>query len=136
MPGSNLRLTLQGLTWVTFWSVKMATHKLDKTQWKAFFDGLSEVLGPKRVEIEVLSLGLGDQVAAEWLPLVGLVYDPRDDMVEVALDGLYHLVKQPREIYVVEEEAGELLAIEVVTADGVRQIIRLKDPLALPAPQH
>jgi hypothetical protein len=114
----------------------MATQKLDKAEWQAFFDSLLAVLGPKRVEIEVLSLGLGDQVDAESLPLVGLVYDPKDDMVEVALDGLDHLIAKPREIYVVEEEAGELLAIEVVTADGVRQIIRLKDPLMLPAPQH
>jgi hypothetical protein len=114
----------------------MATRKLNKAEWQAFFDGLSHVLGPKQVEVEVLSLGLGDQIEAGWLPLVGLVYSPKDDTVEVALDGLYHLIKQPREIYVVEEEAGELLAIEVITADGVRQIVRLKDPLMLPAPQH
>jgi hypothetical protein len=37
-------------------------------------------------EIEVASLDLGDQIQAEWLPLIGITYDPNDDVVEVALD--------------------------------------------------
>jgi uncharacterized protein DUF5335 len=114
----------------------MTTRKLDKTEWRPFFDAMSEILGPKRAEIEVLSLSLGDHVEAEWLPLLGISYDPRDDIVDVALQGLDHIIDQPREIYVVEEEAGELMAIEVVAADGTRQIVKLRDPLMLPAPQH
>ena len=93
------------------------------------------MLEGKRAEIEVLSLRLGDQVEAEWLPLLGIVYDPKDDIVEVALDGLDHMIRKPREIYV-EDGAQGLLALEIVDADDVRQIIKLRDPLALPAPRR
>ncbi len=49
-----------------------------------------EVLGappsPAHAEIEVASLELGNQIEAEWLPLIGLVYDHKDNSVEVALE--------------------------------------------------
>jgi hypothetical protein len=37
----------------------------------------SKMLEPKQVEIEVAGLALGDQIEAEWLPLIGIVYDQR-----------------------------------------------------------
>ena len=111
----------------------MTTRKLDKRQWPTFFDGVTRMLEGERAEIEVVSLRLGDQVEAEWLPLLGIAYDSKDDIVDVALDGLDHLIPKPREIYV-EDGAQGLLALEIVDADDVRQIIKLRDPLALPAP--
>jgi hypothetical protein len=48
----------------------MAVRKLDKKEWRAFLDGVSKVLQGARAEIEVLSLALGDQLEAEWLPLL------------------------------------------------------------------
>src|SRR6195256_5713413 len=113
----------------------MTTHKLDKKQWRPFFDGVSRLLEGKQAEIEVASLLLGDQIEAEWLPLVGIAYDPKDDLVEVALEGLDHLIHHPREIYV-DDDVGGLLAIEIVTTDGVSEIVKLRDPLLLPAPAH
>ncbi len=111
----------------------MTTRKLDKKQWRTFFDGVSTMLEGKEAEIEVASLRLGDQVEAEWLPLIGIAYDPNDDIVEVALEGLDHLIPKPREIYV-EDGAQGMVALEIVDADDERQIIKLRDPLALPAP--
>jgi hypothetical protein len=70
----------------------MTTRKLDKTQWRTFFDRLSTTLEGKQAEIEIASLRLGDQVEADWLPLLGIAYDPNDDIVEVALEGLDHLI--------------------------------------------
>jgi Family of unknown function (DUF5335) len=55
----------------------MAARKLDKKEWRAFLDGASRVLQGERAEIEVLSLALGDQLAAEWLPLLGMTLNPR-----------------------------------------------------------
>ena len=63
----------------------MATRKLEKAQWRPFLDTVSKLLEAKQAEIEVASLRLGDQVEAEWLPLLGITYDPNDDVVEVAL---------------------------------------------------
>lgn len=111
----------------------MTTRKLEKQQWRTFFDGISTMLEGKEAEIEVASLRLGDQVEAEWLPLIGIAYDPKDDVLEVALEGLDHLIPKPREIYV-EDGAEGLAALEVVDGDDARQIIKLRDPLALPAP--
>src|SRR5215470_9996390 len=111
----------------------MPTRKLDKSQWRTALDRISKTLEGKAAEIEVASLSLGDQVQAEWLPLLGITYDPEDDLVEVALEDLDHLIEHPREIYV-EEDAGGVTALEIVTADEVKQIVKLKEPLLLPAP--
>ena len=50
----------------------MATLKLEKTEWHPYFDRISKALVGKRAEIEIASLSLGHQIAAEWLPLLGL----------------------------------------------------------------
>jgi Family of unknown function (DUF5335) len=113
----------------------MTTRKLDKTQWRTFFDRLSTTLEGKQAEIEIASLRLGDQVEADWLPLLGIAYDPNDDIVEVALEGLDHLIPKPRELYA-EEGPGGLTALEIIDADDVKQIVRLRDPLMLPSPSQ
>src|SRR5262249_49505181 len=77
----------------------MATRKLDKKEWRTFFDRVSKMVEGKQAEIEVASLRLGAQVQAEWLPLHGITYDPKDDLVEVILEGLDHMISKPREIY-------------------------------------
>jgi uncharacterized protein DUF5335 len=109
----------------------MTTRKLDKKQWRTFLDGVATMLEGKQAEIEVASLDLGDQIQAEWLPLIGISYDPNDDIVEVALE-VDHLISKPREIYV-EDGAEGIVALEIVDADNERQIVRLRDPIALPA---
>jgi Family of unknown function (DUF5335) len=66
----------------------MTVRKLEKTEWRRFFDWVSKGLVGKRAEIEIASLALGDQIEAEWLPLLGIAYDPKNDVLEIALDGL------------------------------------------------
>jgi hypothetical protein len=107
--------------------------KLEKMAWHPYFDHVSKVLDGKRVEVEVASLKLGDQIEAEWLPLIGIAYDPKDDLIEVALEGLDHMIRHPKEVFV-DQEAVLLTSMEVVDADDVRQIIKLRDPLMLPSP--
>ena len=111
----------------------MSVHQVDTSHWKAFFDTLTRTLVGKRAEVEVASLDLGDQIEAEWAPLIGIVYDPQSDLIEVALEGVDHLILEPRLVYV-DYHVGGLIGLEVIDADDARQIIRLKDPLALPAP--
>jgi hypothetical protein len=111
----------------------MTTRKLEKKEWHTFFDGVTRMLEGKQAEIEVAALRLGDQVAAAWLPLIGITYDAEDDIVEVALEGLDHLIPKPREIYVEDGTEG-IVALEIVDADDVRQIVKLRDPVLLPAP--
>src|ERR1700694_2709014 len=112
----------------------MAAKKLEKGEWQEFLDRVSKVLEGKQAEIEVASLSLGDQVQAKWLPLLGLVYDHKDDLVEVALEGLDHMIRKPRAIYV-DVGLERLATIEIEDGEGTKQIIRLRDPLMLPPPR-
>jgi hypothetical protein len=111
----------------------MAVQKIDKGDWRAFFDWLSPGLLGARAEIEVASLDLGDQIEAEWLPLLGITYDDKDDVLEVALDGLDHLIYGPQEVWV-DLNVGEMMSFEVIDDRGVSQIIKLRQPLMLPSP--
>jgi hypothetical protein len=113
----------------------MALRKLDKAEWRPFCDVISKTLTGKRAEIEVASLSLGDQIEAEWLPFLGIVYDPKNDMIEIALEGVDHMIRKPREFFVDLGPDG-LASFEIVDADGTREIIRLRDPLMLPAPHQ
>jgi Family of unknown function (DUF5335) len=106
-----------------------------QSEWRQFFDRMSKaLLLGKWAEIEVASPEIGDQVLAEWIPMIGVTYDSKDDLLDVALDRTDHLVYHPKEIVVEEGEVG-LLSIAVITADGTREIVRLKEPLKLPAPE-
>lgn len=113
----------------------MGIRRLEKPEWQAFFDHLSKALDAQRAQIEVAGLSLGDQVQAEWLPLYGLVYDPKSELVEIVLEGYDHLIHKPREIYV-EDEGGQWVCLEIIDADGMKQIVRLKEPLLLPGPMQ
>lgn len=111
----------------------MTIRKLDKKEWRSFLDGMSKVLEGEQAEIEVVSLALGDQIEAEWLPFLGITYDPKDDVVEIALEGVDHLIEHPRKIYV-DDNVNGIVSLEVVDAEGARQIVKLREPLALPTP--
>jgi hypothetical protein len=104
-----------------------------QAEWRDFFDRMSKALTGKWAEIEVASLDLGDQITVEWVPMIGITYDSKDDLLDVALDRYEHLIRHPKEI-VVDEEQGRLASIAVVDADGTTQIVRMKTPLMLPAP--
>ncbi|MES2149339.1 MAG: DUF5335 domain-containing protein [Pseudomonadota bacterium] len=109
------------------------TTKLEKAVWKPYFDNVSKMLEGKNMEIEVESLNMGSQIAAEWLPLFGVSYDKKDDLIAIMAEGINHMIRKPRDVFV---EAGgvNLLSMEVIDGDGVSQIIKFREPLLLPAP--
>jgi len=69
----------------------------------------------------VASLKLGDQIEAEWLPFFGISYDPKDDVIALALEGHDHLIHKPREIYIEGRRSG------VVQPRGYRRGRRASD---------
>jgi hypothetical protein len=109
----------------------MAVRKLDKKEWQTYFDRISKGLEAEEAEIEVMSLTLGDQHEAEWLPLLGITYEPKGDMLGVAFEGLDHMIPKPREIWVDEQNRG-IASVEIIDAAGIRQIVKLRDQLLLP----
>lgn len=111
----------------------MTATKIDRSRWAPFLDTATKSLAGKRAEIEVVSLDLGDQIEAEWIPLIGITYDPKDDLIEIALEGLDHLIRSPRELFIDYSVGDVAAALEIIDADGRRQIVKFKDPLALPS---
>jgi hypothetical protein len=117
---------------VTKRSSGMAITQLAESRWKDYFDRVSKMLGTKLVELEVASLGLGDQVEVDWVPLIGLSYDPKNDVLAVVVEGIEHNIQHPQQIYV-DQDVETLHSIEVKDASGEQHILLLKDPLRLPA---
>jgi hypothetical protein len=113
----------------------MAIRKLEKRDWKGFLDGVTELLLGKRADIEVASLALGDQIETKSVQVLGMVYDHKDDVIEIVLDGLDHLIHRPRDLYV-DQNGLELSSVQIVDAEGTRQIVMLRDPLMLPPPDE
>jgi len=113
----------------------MTLTQLAKPQWQSYFDRVSKALGAKLVQVEVTGLGLGDQVQVEWLPLIGISYDPRGDILAVAVEGIEHNIQHPKQIHV-EQDVESLYRIQAVDAEGEHHILTLKDPLSLPAPRE
>lgn len=109
------------------------TMKLDRAAWKPYFEEMTRLLEGRQVYVEAASLSLGDQVQVEWAPLRGITYDPKNDLFEVLLDELDHLIRHPKDVHVGYGDSG-VEAIEIVDGDDTQQIIRLRAPLELPAP--
>jgi hypothetical protein len=67
------------------------------------------------------------------VPVLGITYDQKDDVPEIVLLGLDHLIPKPRQFFVDEGLTGST-SLEVVDPAGVRHIVQLREPLMLPAP--
>ena len=102
----------------------MGTRASLKPEWQTYCDRISKELVGKLAEIEVAALALGDQTAAKSLTLLGITYDPKDDLVEIALEGIDHLIRKPQDIFVDEGPHG-LISMVVVDADQRQQIVKL-----------
>jgi hypothetical protein len=112
----------------------MTIRRLERSDWGGFCIRASRGLLGKQVEIEVASLQIGLQLEARRLPLLGMAYDPKGDVLELLIGELDHLIRAPRELYVDKELLG-IVSFQIIDAEGVRQIATLRDPLMLPGPQ-
>ncbi len=101
----------------------METRILEKDEWADELIRLWRLMDGKDVMIEVEALNLGDQVEAEFLPLKGLSYDHKDDVVQVRVGPLEHMINKPSKIALAVEK-GRLLAIDITDADGEQHLIK------------
>ena len=109
----------------------MTIRRLQRDDWSGFCAHATRGFLGKRVDIEVASLQIGFQPEARRLPLIGISYDPKSDVLELLLGELEHLIRAPREFYVDEEPLG-IVSLQIIDAEGVHQILTLRDPLMLP----
>jgi Family of unknown function (DUF5335) len=118
-----------------------ATQELDAGKWHEYFDSLTPSIEGKLATIEVMDAQRGDQIDAERMPLQAISYDPKDDVLEIALGGrgvrypvvLRHFISSPRTISVEESSSITPSAILVTDGDGVRTLISLFEPAELGA---
>jgi hypothetical protein len=111
--------------------VTVSIRALNRAEWRRYCDRLSKAIAGRTVELDVASMDLGDRVEARWLPLLGIVFDARGDVLEIALDGLGHSILSPRDLRLEETERG-LVAIEIVGTDDTVETLRFREPLRLP----
>ena len=117
------------------------TRELERASWPAYFDSIASSIEGMLVTVELMGEQLGDQTDIERLPVQAISYDPRDDVLEVAVGGrgtrypvvLRHFISNPTAISVEESPEGRPSAILVTDPGGVRTLIRLFEPGMLEA---
>lgn len=67
----------------------------------------------------------GAQPETSWLPLDGISYDRKKDLLEVLVEDFDPLALHPKEIYA-DEMGEEVLSIEVIRQDETKEIIELR----------
>ena len=107
----------------------MAIRTLPRNEWGPYFDRFSKTKDKAGridyTEIRVFSSEFGAQRETSWVPLQGVTYDPRGDLLEIVVPGLDHMVTHPVEIHV--DEAGDVLErFEVIRDDGTREIVEIR----------
>jgi hypothetical protein len=108
--------------------------RIEKPDWQPFFDRVSDALGARSADMDIVGPQVGSQVAARHVALLGLSYDSRSDAVAVIGEDLEHNISHPREINV-DQELDSVRSLEVVDAAGDHHILKLTDPLLLPPPE-
>lgn len=108
----------------------MQTRTLPREAWESYFSELFRKFfrdpNPEDATVELVSRELGDQVITDVARVIGITYDPKDNVLDVALEGLDHLIYRPKEIAVEERDDGFPEVISVVRDDGSRELIRLR----------
>jgi len=104
---------------------------LKRIEWKPFCDRISKALRGSSVELEVVSLSIGDRFVSRWVPLIGLAYDSRADVLQIALQNVDHAIESPQALWIDETPRG-LVAIEIAAGESRNEVLRLREPLAWP----
>ena len=104
-------------------------------------EGLADLLpAPNTVDVtlEVLDQSFGDQLEADRLPWHALVYDVRNDLIELSVGGrdrripvvLRHSIRRPTAVWL-EQENGLPAALLIEAEDSAQTIVRFHQRSAL-----
>ncbi len=109
----------------------MKTIILDRKDWDKELAKLWKLLDGREVEVEVQAPTLGDQIEAEHVPLKGLSYDPKNNMVQIWVGDIDHMIHKPQKIMVVYDADERFIAIDITDKDGEQHIITTKEPVSI-----
>ncbi len=107
-------------------------RKLERSEWMPYFNKVTKVVRGRMVDIDVLSDEFGAQKDISRHRLLGLSYDPDDNVLEVECNEIDHLIEDPKEVYL-EVEGTDLRSFMVVQSDDTRQVVRLSWADEIPA---
>jgi hypothetical protein len=120
------------------------TYDVPSDKWRSMIEVLARQYEGWAATIEVLERELGDQRAADGLPLQGLSFEPAgsqagDILIEVGDAGTpfeVHLVHKPRAVRVAVLRPGAEADIEFESDEGVTTLLRLRRRPGLPEPSN
>jgi uncharacterized protein DUF5335 len=106
------------------------TTMRERSAWKTALDRLTADHADDDVTIEVIDPTIGPQTQAERLPFYYLTYDPKDDVVIVAVGGrttrypvvLRHMIVHPTEVDIASEDMPRA-TVRVVESDGTATLV-------------
>jgi hypothetical protein len=110
----------------------MPLRKPKKSEWHAYCDHLSKNLANIRSEPVTASLVVNHHRVAEWVPLLGVTYEPKKDLFEIWLQDLEHWIHRPETLYADEGPKG-VAAVEIIDAAGARHSLTISHPIKLPS---
>jgi hypothetical protein len=118
----------------------MTSYEIPRERWADYFNGLSDQYQGWATTVQVLGQEIGDQRAADGLPLQGLSFErfgsrAGDLLIEMGDAGTpyeTHRIDQPRRVRVANIAPGAETAIELQSADGLTTIVYLRPNPELP----
>jgi hypothetical protein len=124
----------------TLQTMNLMTEEIPRGGWASYLSSLSRQYQGWRLTIEVLSLGLGDQLASDGLPLQGLSLETRgsesgDVLIEAghSIDEfMIHHVDHPLHVRMAVTQPGAEANLQVVSRDGTVTLLYLRRQRMLP----
>ncbi|MBV9774269.1 MAG: DUF5335 family protein [Gemmatimonadetes bacterium] len=106
------------------------TTRIPQERLAQYFDDFTKRVlrdpSPEAADVELVSTEWGDQTVASGARLLGITYDRHRSSLEFAFDTGDHRVDHPKEVWVLEEDDGFVSSVEVVRADGDREVVRIQ----------
>jgi Family of unknown function (DUF5335) len=107
--------------------------ELPRSEWQAWLEELTKERGGHEVAIELLDRDFGDEAQVEMLPLAYVEFDPKDDVVIVAVGGrdgrypvvLRHMVEHPQRI-LADGVGDDRVALDIVDGAGNHTIVTVQ----------
>ncbi|PZD71143.1 hypothetical protein C1752_07871 [Acaryochloris thomasi RCC1774] len=106
------------------------TQQIPQEQWSTFFDQFTKTNSERILSLEVADKEMGDEPLIKQSPLASITYEPEnkgnDVMIAIGHDALAysHTVTEPNAVWVAKDDAGEVVALEIIDHSGNQTILR------------
>lgn len=103
--------------------------KVDRDRWVEFCDMLADGNRGRKVSIEVIQSGADSKVLIENASLMAVVCDPKTKGNDIVIEtgekqvSYAHTIAAPTELQKVQDENGELMALEIKDEDDTQTFL-------------